>query len=234
MIPSLALGLALGCGPTQSALPPENPTPAEAKVNPAADLHRAALAEVARLRKAADQDPMLAVWSGPYGGVPPWDKAKAEHFPKAFEAGIALLLAEVDAIAKNPEPASFDNTLRALEDAGRHQSRAETLFSVLSGNLNTPEVQAVDREWSPRITEAYDKITFNEQLFARISAVHAARNAPGLTAEQRRLVERVYDNYVRAGAKLSAEQKKRMGEINQELAVLYTDFGNKVLADEDT
>lgn len=233
-IPSLALGLALGCGPTQSALPPENPTPAEAKVNPAADLHRAALAEVARLRKAADQDPMLAEWSGPYGGVPPWDKAKAEHFPKAFEAGIALLLAEVDAIAKNPEPASFDNTLRALEDAGRHQSRAETLFSVLSGNLNTPEVQAVDREWSPKITEAYDKITFNEQLFARISAVHAARSDAGLTAEQRRLVERVYDNYVRAGAKLSAEQKKRMGEINQELAVLYTDFGNKVLADEDT
>lgn len=230
----VALWLSSSCGPAPSGLPPAQPPKEVPKVTPNQDPHRAALAEVARLRALADKDPMLAEWTGPYGGVPPWDKVKAELFPKAFETGLALLLAEVEAIAQNPEPPSFDNTLGALEDAGRHENRAETLFSVLSGNLNTPDVQAIEREWSPKMAAAYDKITFNDKLFARIAAVHAAREKSGLSAEQKRLVERVYDNYVRAGAKLTDAQQKRMGEINQELAVLYTDFGNKVLADEDT
>jgi peptidyl-dipeptidase Dcp len=140
----------------------------------------------------------------------------------------------VDVIATSPEAPTFQNTIAALEDAGRHQGRAETLFSVLTSNLNTKEVQAIDREWAPKMAEAYDKITFNDQLFARISAVHAARESSGLTAEQRRLVERLYDRFVRAGAKLSPDQKKKLGNINQALAVAFTDFGNKVLADEDT
>ncbi|MBL8744126.1 MAG: M3 family metallopeptidase, partial [Myxococcales bacterium] len=101
-------------------------------------------------------------------------------------------------------------------------------------NLNTADVQAIDREWSPKIAAAYDKIVFNEKLFARIAAVYDARDKAGLTAEQKRLLERTYEQYVRAGAKLSADEKKKLGEINQELAVLFTDFGNKVLADENS
>lgn len=198
------------------------------------ELHRVAKLEATRLREAADKDPLLAEWTGPFGGVPPWDKVKPDLVPKALEAGINLLLAEVNVIATNPEPPSFDNTLRALEDSGRHQNRIETLFSVLTGNLNTPDVQAIDHEWSPKLAEAYDKITFNDKLFARISAVHAAREKSGLTAEQKRLVERIYDQFVRAGAKLSAEEKQRLGDMNQKLAVLFTDFGNKVLADENS
>lgn len=190
--------------------------------------------ELARLTAEANANPMLSAWSGPYGGVPPWDAAKAELFPKAFETGTALLLAEVDAIANNPDKPQFGNVIVPLEDAGRHEGRAETLFGVLTSSMNTPEVQAVDREWSPKIAAAYDKITFNNKLFARISAVYAGREKAGLTPEQKRLLERTYDQYVRAGAKLSPEQKKRLGEINQELAVAFSDFGNKVLADENT
>jgi peptidyl-dipeptidase Dcp len=194
-----------------------------------------ALAEkVATLTAKADADPMLAAWSGPYGGVPPWDRVKPELFPAAFETGIAVLLAQVDVIAANPERPTFDNVIAALEDAGRHLDRANTLFGVLTNNLSTPQVQEIDREWSPKITAAFDAIVFNEKLFARIAAVHEGRERAGLTPEQLRLLTRTYDQYVRAGAKLTAEQKKRLGDINQELSVAYTDFSKKVLADEDT
>jgi peptidyl-dipeptidase Dcp len=119
-----------------------------------------------------------------------------------------------------------------LEDAGRHAGRAETVFSVWTGSLSTPEIQAVDKQWSPRIAAARDKIAFNELLFARVSAVYAARER--LDPEQRRLVELRYDRFIKAGAKLSAADKAAVGAINQELAGLFTDFNKKVLADENT
>ena len=222
------------CGPAQSPdeLPDTQPT-TSATSGQDLDKQQAAALEVRRLKEVADGKLPLSPWKGPHGGVPPWDQAKAADFPGAFETGIALLLAEVDVIALNPTPPDFANTIAALENAGRHQGRAETLFSVFTSNLNTPDVQAIDREWSPKIAAAYDKISFNEKLFARISALYAARDKAELTAEQKRLLERTYDQYVRAGAKLSADEKKRLGDINQELAVAFTDFGNKVLADEN-
>src|SRR5690606_24610031 len=97
-----------------------------------------------------------------------------------------------------------------------------------------PEVQAVSKEWAPRIAAAEDQITFDDKLFARISAVHAARAGSNLTADQRRLVERTYDRFVHSGAKLTAAQKAQLGAINKELAGLFTEFSNKVLADENT
>ena len=193
-----------------------------------------ARAEVARLTAIADQDPLLAPWTGPYGGVPPWDKLNVAGFGKAFETGLALLLAEVDVIAENPEPPTFQNTLVPLEDAGRHSDRAQTLFSILTNNLSTPEAQAVDKEWSPKIAAAYDKITFNDKLFSRVAAIHDGPDKAKLTPEQQRLVDLNYDRFVRAGAKLSPEDKAKVGKINEELAGLFTDFGNKVLADENT
>ena len=193
-----------------------------------------ATADIARLTKEADGNPLLSRWGGPFGGVPPWDQVKAAGFPAAFTAGIALHAAEVTAIAEEPEPPTFANTLVPLQDAGRHMGRAKILFSVLSGNLNTPEVQAVDKEWSPRIAAADDAITFNTKLYARLAAVHAGRAAAGLTAEQQRLVELTHDRFVQAGARLTPPQKAQLGRINQELAVLFTEFKKKVLADEDT
>lgn len=195
---------------------------------------QAALArEVASLESEADKDSMLAPWSGGYGGVPPWDQVKAERFNAAFTRGLELLKKEVALIAADPNPPTFENTLAPLENAGRHEGRAEVLFGVLTSNLNTPEVQAVDKEWSPKIAAAHDEVIFNSQLFARLAAVYAARDA-GLTPEQKRLTERTYERFVRAGAKLDDAQKKRLGEMNQELASLFTEFSNKLLADEDT
>src|SRR5262245_47788057 len=227
------IALVCACGASHNK--PATSSPAASPAVAGGDAaHQAAVAEAAALKKKADADPMLVAWAGPHGGVPPWDKAKSDLFPPAFETGLALLLAEVEAIATDPAPPTFDNVIVALEDTGRHENRAETLFGVLTNNVNTEDVQAVDREWSPKIAAAYDKIVFNEKLFARISAVYDAREKSGLTAEQKRLLTRTYDQYVRAGAKLDADQKKRLGDINQELAVAYTDFSNKVLADENT
>ncbi len=232
---SISLFVALSaCSAPPAPMTKPPPPPSTSPTTTATTDAAGAAANVARLKADADKDPLLAAWTGPHGGVPPWDKVKAELFPAAFTTGLALLAAEVDVIAASPEPPTFANTMAALQDAGRHQSRAEVLFSVMKANLNTKEVQAVDREWSPKLAAAYDAITFNEKLFARLAAVHAARAAAGLTADQRRLVELQYDRFVQAGAKLSAAEKKELGRINQELSVLFSDFGNKVLADENT
>jgi peptidyl-dipeptidase Dcp len=190
--------------------------------------------DVEKLRADAQRDSILAPWTGPYGGVPPWDQVKAERFGPAFTRGLALLRAEVAAIGANPAAPDFENTIAALENAGRHQGRAETMFSVMTSSMNTPDVQAVDQEWSPKLAAAHDEVTFNEPLFARIQAVYAARESAGLSAEQKRLIERTYERFVRTGARLDAEQKKKLGAINQQLAGLFTEFSNKLLADEDT
>jgi peptidyl-dipeptidase Dcp len=215
---------------------PEHPVSNTAAPAAPKDPHQTALDDVTRLRAQADLDPVLAPWAGPYDGVPPWDQLKLERVGPGFTTGIALLQAQIAAIASDPAPATFENTIVALEDAGRHLHRLEIMFSVLSGNLNTPEVQAIDREWSPKLAEAYDAITFNAPLFARIAAVYEARQTsqPPLTAEQQRLVQLTWERFVRDGAKLDAAQKQELGRINQELAVAFTDFGNKVLADEDS
>jgi peptidyl-dipeptidase Dcp len=205
--------------------------PAPAAAPAATSARDTALAEVKRLTAIAEADPLLAAWTGPYGGVPPWDKLNVAGFGKAFETGLALLLAEVDVIAENPEPTTFENTFVPLEDAGRHTDRSQTLFSILTNNLSTPEAQAVDKEWSPKIAAAYDKITFNDKLFARVQKISDGKAS--LSPEQRRLVELNYDRFVRAGAKLSPEDKAKVGKINEELAGLFADFGNKVLADEN-
>jgi peptidyl-dipeptidase Dcp len=219
-------------------VPPSSPAasaePAPVATPAAPSARDTALAEVKRLAEVADKDPLLAPWTGPYGGVPPWDKLNVAGFGKAFETGLALLLAEVDVIAANPEPPTFQNTFVPLEDAGRHSDRAQTLFSILTNNLSTPEAQAVDKEWSPKIAAAYDKITFNAKLFGRVAAIHDGLDKSSLTPEQRRLVELNYDRFVRAGAKLSDDDKAKVGKINEELAGLFADFGNKVLADENT
>jgi peptidyl-dipeptidase Dcp len=193
-----------------------------------------AMEDVKRLSAVADADPLLKPWTGKYDGVPPWDKLDVKGFSKAFETGLALLLAEVDVIAESPEPATFQNTFVPLEDAGRHQDRAELLFAVMSGNLSNDEVQAIDKEWSPKMQAAYDKITFNAKLFDRISAVYAKRESSGLNHEQKRVVKLRYERAVRAGAKLSEAEKAKVGKINEELAGLFADFSKRVLADENS
>jgi peptidyl-dipeptidase Dcp len=182
---------------------------------------------------AAVANPLLQQWTGPHGGVPPWDQVRPALFPEAFQAGINARRVEIQAIVNNTAPATFENTFLPLQNTGRQLGRVLTLFSVMTSNMNNAEYQALDREWSPRLAAASDEITFNEALFRRIQAVYNNRHAADLTPERQRLVERTYQAYTRAGAQLSAEQKQQLGQMNQQLASLFSDFSARVLADEN-
>jgi len=190
--------------------------------------------EVSRLAAEAAQDPLLAEWTGPYGGVPPWDKVSTDRFPAAFELGVALRAAEFAAIADNPAPATFANTIEAMQDSGRALTRARIVFSVVTANISTPEARKVDAEWSPKLTKADNDITFNRALFGRIDALFQKRAGLGLDAQQLRLLERTHASFVRAGAALSPGQQEKVGAINSELSSLFTEFNKRLLADEDT
>src|SRR5215510_8372156 len=180
----------------------------------------------------ADDNPLLANWEGPYGGVPPFDRVQVPLFRPALEAAMAEQLKEIDRIAKNPEPPTFENTIVALENAGKTLDRVGTLYGVWGGTMSGPEFQVVQREMAPKLAKFSDEITQNEMLFKRVEAVYNSPDKSRLTPEQRRLAWLFYTNSVRAGARLSPESKARLSEINQKLAVLYTKFGQNVLAEE--
>ncbi|MEW9856426.1 M3 family metallopeptidase [Novosphingobium sp. M1R2S20] len=179
-------------------------------------------------------NPLLARWTGPYGGVPPWDKVKPELFPHALATALDERRQEYDRISQNPAAPTFANTFVPMQNAGERLSRVLTLFYVMKSNMNTPAYQALDSEWSPKLAAAQDEITFNPKLFQRIEAIYQARDRSGLDAQQKRLVTRTYDSYVRQGAKLDAEQKAELSRINQQLAASFSEFSKKLLADEGT
>ena len=177
---------------------------------------------------------LLEEWTGPYGGVPPWDRVRAEDFPEALATALAERRAAVERIAQNPEPPTFENTLVAVERSGQVLGRVLRLFAVIRQNLSTPEYRALEREWQPRLAAASDEITFMPGLFERVDAVHSALADLALKPEQARLVTRVWADYVRSGARLGAADRARLSAVNQELAALYADFRGRVLADENT
>jgi len=176
---------------------------------------------------------LLAEWTGPYGGGPAFDKMDLADLKPALEKGMQLELAEVDAIATNPEPPTFENTIVALEGVGKDLDRVFTYDGIWSSNMSTPEFRAIDMEMAPRLAEHRSKITQNSELFDRIRAVYESDEVESLRPDQRRLVELVYDRYARNGATLEGAAKDRYAAINQRLAELYTDFGNNLLADEE-
>jgi peptidyl-dipeptidase Dcp len=180
---------------------------------------------------AAPTNPLLAEWTGPYGGVPPFDQIRVEHFKPAIETAMAQALAEYDVIASNPAAPTFENTIAAMERTGRTLDRATTAYGIWSSTMNSAEFQPIEREMAPKLAEFFDRITQNEKLFRRIEAVYNADKS-ALTPEQQRLVWLQYTNFVRSGARLDAASKSRLAAINQELAGLFTQFSQNVLADE--
>ncbi|MEW6390964.1 MAG: M3 family metallopeptidase [Pseudomonadota bacterium] len=183
---------------------------------------------------AQASNPLLQKWTGPYGGVPAFDKVKVEQFKPALEAAMAKNLAEIDAITANKAAPTFENTIAALEDAGRGLNDVSTYYYIWGSNMSTPEFQKVEEEMDPKLSAHYDKINQNAALFARIEAVYNSPDKAKLTPEQQRVLWIYYTNFVRSGAKLSPQAKARVGAINTELAGLYTKFSQNLLADENT
>lgn len=178
-------------------------------------------------------NPLLEKWAGQFGGLPPFAKVKVDLFAPAISAAMDEQRREVDALAKNTAAPTFENTIAAMEDMGRSFDRVMTLYGVWSGTMNSPEFQTVEREMAPKLAAFSDEITQNEGLFKRIEAVYNSPEKAKLTPEQQRLTWRHYTSFVRSGAKLDAAAKKRVAEINQRLASLYTNFSQNVLADEE-
>ncbi len=197
---------------------------------PQADLAAAA----ATAGVEAKSNIFLTDWTGPYSGVPAFDRIDLAQLKPALEAGIAMNLAEVDAIANNPEPASFDNTILALEDSGRALGRVFSYYGILSNNMSTPEFRAIQDEMAPKLAEFNSTITQNEKLFARVTAVYDSPRGKKMKPDRQRLVQLVYDSFARDGATLRGAAKERYAAIDKRLAELYTDFGNNTLHDEET
>ncbi|WP_417774255.1 M3 family metallopeptidase [Stappia sp.] len=179
----------------------------------------------------ATDNPLLRDWNGPFG-LPPFAEIETWHYEPAFEAALATARAEVDAIAANPEPATFDNTIAAMELAGRDLTRVASVFFNLAGSHTSADLQRIERDIAPKLARHSSQTLLNQDLYARVAALWEVRATSGLDAEAARVLERYHLMFTRAGAALDEAGRTRMAEITQELAVLGTRFSQNVLADE--
>jgi peptidyl-dipeptidase Dcp len=177
-------------------------------------------------------NPFFETWTTPFG-VPPFDRIRPEHFPPAFDRGMAEETAEIRAITSAPQPPNFADTIVALERSGRLLDRVGRVFFNLNSSRTDDALDAVARDYAPRLARHRTRIMLDPDLFARIADLYGRRAALALAPEELRLIERTYTRFVRAGALLSAQQKERMAEISERLAGLHTLFGQNVLHDEE-
>lgn len=163
--------------------------------------------------------------------APNFTEIKDEHFLPAFEEGMKQHMVEVLAIANNPAPATFDNTLVALEKSGELLTRVSRIFYNLAGSDSNPERRKIQSEMAPKMAAHSDDINLNPQLFARIKSLYTQRNELGLDAESLRLIEVYYQRFVRAGAELTEEQKTAIRALNEEHSKLTNQFSQNLLAE---
>ena len=183
---------------------------------------------------AATSNSLLAKWTGPYDGVPPWDQVKPELFDEAIQVGIDEMKSEFAAIANNPAAPTWENTIDASEKAGERLGNVLTLFGVMTDNMSTDAYEALDKKWSPKLSAAFDEIRLNPKLFQRLETLYNTRATLGLDAKQMRLLTREYESAVRNGAKLNPTQKAQLTQYNQQLSTAFSEFNSKLLADEAT
>src|ERR1700686_4622225 len=165
---------------------------------------------------------------------PPFDHITPEHFRPAYTRALADHEAEIAAIAGNAAPPDFDNTIAALELAGRSLSRVGDVFHLLTGAHSNDALLEIEREISPQMARHWNKINTNAALFGRVDALMRGVETLGLDAEQKRVLERYHTGFRRAGAGLDEPAKQRLAEITERLATLGTTFSQNVLADEQT
>ncbi len=178
-----------------------------------------------------DSNPLLSLSADRFG-LSPFSQIRSEHFRPAFDIAVAAHRDEIKFIANNPAAPSFENTVAAMERAGRLLQDVSSLFFNLAATDTTPELQLIEREISGVLSRHASEISTNAQLFHRIDTLYARRDDLGLTPEQLRVLTLTHKNLVRGGAKLEAEDKKRLTAVQERLAELATKFTQNVLADE--
>lgn len=161
----------------------------------------------------------------------PFSKIKDEHFKPAFLEAMEAARKEIDTITDNPNDPTFENTIEALEFTGQHLDRISSLFFNLNSAETNPKIQKIAQEISPLLSEFSNDVTLNEGLFKRIKSIYGKKDALNLSTEQQTLLEKKYKSFSRNGANLSEDKKKRLREIDTELAKLKLQFGENVLAE---
>ena len=180
------------------------------------------------------ENTILQKWTGPYDGVPPWDKVKVADFPQAFQATMDKVKAEVNAIRDNPDAPTFANFTEPMELAGSDASELFSIWGVHSSNLSTAEVRKIQGEWLPKVSAFFNQLTLDPKLLEKTKVVYDNRARANLDPQQLRLVERSYEELVRNGALLEGANKEKLIALNTELSKQFNAFSNKVLADEET
>ncbi len=178
------------------------------------------------------ENPFFSEWDTPYG-VPPFDKIRPEHYMPAFERGMSLQLAEIDAITSNNDEPTFENVIAAYDRSGRMLEQVGLVFGMLCEAESSEQLRALQEQAMPLLSAHADRIRLDEKLFEKVKAVYDRRHVLGLDAEQMRLLQKTYDGFVRAGALLDKEQKERLKAINEELSLAAVKFGNNLLAENN-
>ncbi len=176
------------------------------------------------------QNIFLQQWDTPYGTAP-FSKITTDQYLPAFRAGIAEEKANIEAIIANPDAPTFENTILAYENASPILDKVQGVFFNLSESESTPEMQAIEEEILPELTEAENEILMNEALFARVKAVYDASES--LTREQQMVVKKLYQAFERNGVGLDEAGKKRFAEISTRLSSLSQKFGQNLLAENN-
>lgn len=176
-----------------------------------------------------DSNPFFAPSSLPFH-APDFAAVKVEHFMPAFDEGMRQQLAQMDEIANQAAPPTLDNTLIAMERSGEILDRVAPVFFHLSGAYTNDAIQKLEEEIAPKLASHSDNIYLNRKLFQRVETLWKGREQGNWSEEQKRLVEKYYENFVRAGARLTADQQARIRAINEELSTLTTQFQNNLLA----
>jgi peptidyl-dipeptidase Dcp len=216
-----AAALLAGCGKETAPQDPEV----------AAERAAAEIAATTKESMANEDDarnPFFTPSALPYG-MPPFDLISDDHYLPAYQRGMAEQLEEIEGIANDPEPASFENTLVAMERSGQLLDRVHRVFANLNSAHTNPRMQEVQQTVAPQLAAHNDAIFLNGPLFERVEALYRQRGDLGLDAESQRLIERYHTDFVRAGARLSADDQQKLRELNQELASLSTTFQQNVL-----
>ena len=178
-------------------------------------------------------NPFFETYTTPYQ-VPPFDLIKNEHFKPAILEGIKKQEAEINSIVSNKEKPTFDNTVLAMENSGKLLARVSTVFYNLNSANTNEEIQAIAKELAPKLSAHNDNIYLNDALFKRVKVVWDNQKNFKLNKEQAKILENLYKSFVRSGANLSEENKKRLREINSEMAVATLKYGQNILAETNS
>ena len=178
---------------------------------------------------AASENPFLAKeYNTPYE-IPPFEKITIDHYREAFLKGMEEQKKEIRAIVVQRSVPDFENTIVALDRSGSLLDKVDYVFGPLSSSNSTEETRALEKELSPLLSAHYDDIFLNELLFAKVKSVYDNQAKFNLNKEQKKLLENIYKQFVRAGAELSPEQKEELRKLNTEIAMLQLTFTQNLM-----